>query len=410
MVEGFDEDLRTALWGRNSPAGMLIRKRTLRPLEGGIGLLKNDDEKGAIGMLKWRALLVAVALSVFVACPAMAADANESSDTVLDNAVHEGFVSEDENVNAALAVAQRVHDAFVASFGGDFVFLDKNDFASDYLYQQVEGRNAWCRHSAAGYDITDKESASYVDGYYLVNDHTMKVVISYAIHYNLNTGSDNGWPDYTQLVSAEGMVLTKQDGVWKVSRLIDNMYRANDDAINAFYENLESADTDGSVPSAAQIVKDMTFQDYISLWDENVGDTPQIYWDGVELEFPDQQPIVQNGVSLAPSRPIVAAMPGEYTVNILQSDPWWKISVEPVGTEPDYWLTFSQGHDGLLPSYTVDYGTADNYDPAQHKEATMNVPVQIVGDRLMLPVRALIEPFTDVVWDCGSNIIYIISR
>ena len=63
-------------------------------------------------------------------------------------------------------------------------------------------------------------------------------------------GSDSGWPDYTQLVSAEGMVLTKQDGVWKVSRLIDNMYRANDDAINAFYENLESADTDGSVPSA----------------------------------------------------------------------------------------------------------------------------------------------------------------
>lgn len=202
--------------------------------------------------------------------------------------------------------------------------------------------------------------------------------------------------------------MTKQDGVWKVSRLIDNMYRANDDAINAFYENLESADTDGSVPSAAQIVKDMTLQDYISLWDENVGDTPQIYWDGVELEFPDQQPVVQNGVSLAPSRPIVAAMPGEYTVNILQSDPWWKISVEPVGTEPDYWLTFSQGHDGLLPSYTVDYGTADNYDPAQHKEATMNVPVQIVGDRLMLPVRALIEPFADVVWDCGSNIIYII--
>lgn len=205
----------------------------------------------------------------------------------------------------------------------------------------MEGRNAWCRHSACGYDITDKESASYVDGYYLVNDHTMKVVISYAIHYNLNTGSDSGWPDYTQLVSAEGMVLTKQDGVWKVSRLIDNMYRANDDAINAFYENLESADTDGSVPSAAQIVKDMTFQDYVSLWDENVGDTPQIYWDGVELEFPDQQPVVQNGVSLAPSRPIVAAMPGEYTVNILQSDPWWKISVEPVGTEPDYWLTFS---------------------------------------------------------------------
>lgn len=372
--------------------------------------MKNDDEKGAIGMLKWRALLVAVALSVFVACPAMAADANESSDTVLDNAVHEGFVSEDENVNAALAVAQRVHDAFVASFEGDFVFLDKNDFASDYLYQQVEGRNAWCRHSAAGYDITDKESASYVDGYYLVNDHTMKVVISYAIHYNLNTGSDSGWPDYTQLVSAEGMVLTKQDGVWKVSRLIDNMYRANDDAINAFYENLESADTDGSVPSTAQIVKDMTFQDYVSLWDENVGDTPQIYWDGVKLEFPDQQPVVQNGVSLAPSQPIVAAMPGEYTVNILQSDPWWKISVEPVGTEPDYWLTFSQGYDGLLPSYTVDYGTADNYDPAQHKEATMNVPVQIVGDRLMLPVRALIEPFADVVWDCGSNIIYIISR
>ena len=389
---------------------MLIRKRTLQPLEGGVGLLENDDEKGAIGMLKWRALLVAVALSVFVACPAMTADANESSDTVLDNAVHEGFVSEDENVNASLAVAQRVHDAFVASFEGDFVFLDKNDFASDYLYQQVEGRNAWCRHSACGYDITDKESASYVDGYYLVNDHTMKVVISYAIHYNLNTGSDNGWPDYTQLVSAEGMVLTKQDGVWKVSRLIDNMYRANDDAINAFYENLESADTDGSVPSTAQIVKDMTFQDYVSLWDENVGDTPQIYWDGVKLEFPDQRPVVQNGVSLAPSRPIVAAMPGEYTVNILQSDPWWKISVEPVGTEPDYWLTFSQGHDGLLPSYTVDYGTADNYDPAQHKEATMNVPVQIVGDRLMLPVRALIEPFADVVWDCGSNIIYIISR
>lgn len=392
---------------------MLIRKRTLRPLEGGIGLLKNDDEKGAIGMLKVKLFVMMLMLSVFTAFPALADEntATEATETsVVENINHEGFVTDDENVNAALEVVQRVDDAYIASYCGEFVFLDENDFASDYLYQQVEGRNAWCRHSACGYDITDKESASYVDGYYLVNDHTMKVVISYAIHYNLNTGSDNGWPDYTQLVSAEGMVLTKQDGVWKVSRLIDNMYRANDDAINAFYENLESADTDGSVPSAAQIVKDMTFQDYISLWDENVGDTPQIYWDGVELEFPDQQPVVQNGVSLAPSRPIVAAMPGEYTVNILQSDPWWKISVEPVGTEPDYWLTFSQGHDGLLPSYTVDYGTADNYDPAQHKEATMNVPVQIVGDRLMLPVRALIEPFADVVWDCGSNIIYIISR
>ena len=72
MVEGFDEDLRTALWGRNSPAGMLIRKRTLRPLEGGIGLLKNDDEKGAIGMLKVKLFVMMLMLSVFTAFPALA--------------------------------------------------------------------------------------------------------------------------------------------------------------------------------------------------------------------------------------------------------------------------------------------------------------------------------------------------
>ena len=390
---------------------MLIRKRTLRPLEGGIGLLKNDDEKGAIGMLKVKLFVMMLMLSVFTAFPALADEntATEATETsVVENINHEGFVTDDENVNAALEVVQRVDDAYIASYCGEFVFLDENDFASDYLYQQVEARNAVARRSCSGYEISDKEGEARIDGHNLIDDHTIKVFLQHyaaMTMYSEHTGSFD-----SSATCGEAMVLTKQDGTWKVSRLIDNMYRANDDATNAFYENLESADTDGSVPSAAQIVKDMTFQDYISLWDENVGDTPQIYWDGVELEFPDQQPVVQNGVSLAPSRPIVAAMPGEYTVNILQSDPWWKISVEPVGTEPDYWLTFSQGHDGLLPSYTVDYGTADNYDPAQHKEATMNVPVQIVGDRLMLPVRALIEPFADVVWDCGSNIIYIISR
>lgn len=388
---------------------MLIRKRTLRPLEGGIGLLKNDDEKGAIGMLKWRALLVAVALSVFVACPAMAADANESSDTVLDNAVHEGFVSEDENVNAALAVAQRVHDAFVASFEGDFVFLDKNDFASDYLRKQVEARNAVARRSCSGYEISDKEGEARIDGYNLIDDHTIKVFLQHyaaMTMYSEHTGSFD-----SSATCGEAMVLTKQDGTWKVSRFISGVGHLHDEALSEFFVNLDKDDTDGSVPSEEQILIDMGTDgfeiDYTERWDY---ETPTIVWDGVKLEFPDQQPVVQNGVSLAPSRPIVAAMPGEYTVNILQSDPWWKISVEPVGTEPDYWLTFSQGHDGLLPSYTVDYGTADNYDPAQHKEATMNVPVQIVGDRLMLPVRALIEPFADVVWDCGSNIIYIISR
>ena len=390
---------------------MLIRKRTLQPLEGGVGLLKNDDEKGAIGMLKVKLFVMMLMLSVFTAFPALADEntATEATETsVVENINHEGFVTDDENVNAALEVVQRVDDAYIASYCGEFVFLDENDFASDYLRKQVEARNAVARRSCSGYEISDKEGEARIDGYNLIDDHTIKVFLQHyaaMTMYSEHTGSFD-----SSATCGEAMVLTKQDGTWKVSRLIDNMYRANDDAINAFYENLESADTDGSVPSAAQIVKDMTFQDYISLWDENVGDTPQIYWDGVELEFPDQQPVVQNGVSLAPSRPIVAAMPGEYTVNILQSDPWWKISVEPVGTEPDYWLTFSQGHDGLLPSYTVDYGTADNYDPAQHKEATMNVPVQIVGDRLMLPVHALIEPFADVVWDCGSNIIYIISR
>lgn len=300
-------------------------------------------------------------------------------------------------------------DAYIASYCGEFVFLDENDFASDYLRKQVEARNAVARRSCSGYEISDKEGEARIDGYNLIDDHTIKVFLQHyaaMTMYSEHTGSFD-----SSATCGEAMVLTKQDGTWKVSRFISGVGHLHDEALSEFFVNLDKDDTDGSVPSEEQILIDMGTDgfeiDYTERWDY---ETPTIVWDGVELEFPDQQPVVQNGVSLAPSRPIVAAMPGEYTVNILQSDPWWKISVEPVGTEPDYWLTFSQGHDGLLPSYTVDYGTADNYDPAQHKEATMNVPVQIVGDRLMLPVRALIEPFADVVWDCGSNIIYIISR
>ena len=122
------------------------------------------------------------------------------------------------------------------------------------------------------------------------------------------------------------MVLTKQDGTWKVSRFISGVGHLHDEALSEFFVNLDKDDTDGSVPSEEQILIDMGTDgfeiDYTERWDY---ETPTIVWDGVEL--------VQNGVSLAPSRPIVAAMPGEYTVNILQSDPWWKISVEPVGTE-----------------------------------------------------------------------------
>lgn len=391
---------------------MLIRKRTLRPLEGGIGLLKNDDEKGAIGMLKVKLFVMMLMLSVFTAFPALADEntATEATETsVVENINHEGFVTDDENVNAALEVVQRVDDAYIASYCGEFVFLDENDFASDYLRKQVEARNAVARRSCSGYEISDKEGEARIDGYNLIDDHTIKVFLQHyaaMTMYSEHTGSFD-----SSATCGEAMVLTKQDGTWKVSRFISGVGHLHDEALSEFFGNLDKDDTDGSVPSEEQILIDMGTDgfeiDYTERWDY---ETPTIVWDGVELEFPDQQPVVQNGVSLAPSRPIVAAMPGEYTVNILQSDPWWKISVEPVGTEPDYWLTFSQGHDGLLPSYTVDYGTADNYDPAQHKEATMNVPVQIVGDRLMLPVRALIEPFADVVWDCGSNIIYIISR
>lgn len=103
---------------------MLIRKRTLRPLEGGIGLLKNDDEKGAIGMLKVKLFVMMLMLSVFTAFPALADEntATEATETsVVENINHEGFVTDDENVNAALEVVQRVDDAYIASYCGEFV-------------------------------------------------------------------------------------------------------------------------------------------------------------------------------------------------------------------------------------------------------------------------------------------------
>ena len=122
--------------------------------------MKNDDEKGAIGMLKVKLFVMMLMLSVFTAFPALADEntATEATETsVVENINHEGFVTDDENVNAALEVVQRVDDAYIASYCGEFVFLDENDFASDYLRKQVEARNAVARRSCSGYESLIKK-------------------------------------------------------------------------------------------------------------------------------------------------------------------------------------------------------------------------------------------------------------
>ncbi|MDO4281663.1 MAG: hypothetical protein Q4C56_08535 [Peptococcaceae bacterium] len=148
---------------------------------------------------------------------------------------------------------------------------------------------------------------------------------------------------------------------------------------------------------------------------EAADNTARIIWDGRQITFPDQQPVVINGTTFAPSRPLVAAMPGDYIVNVVKDKPWYAVSIQP---DPDsnssnhnnYYFAFYQGHDNEAPFYTVDYGANGIMDQSKHQEVQMNTQIQIMGNRLMLPVRALVGPFADISWDKNTKTVTITSK
>ncbi|MDO4281251.1 MAG: hypothetical protein Q4C56_06425 [Peptococcaceae bacterium] len=149
---------------------------------------------------------------------------------------------------------------------------------------------------------------------------------------------------------------------------------------------------------------------------EAAEDTARIVWDGQEIAFPDQQPVVINGTTFAPSRPLVAAMPGDYIVNVVKDKPWYAVSIQPnpdsnFSNHNNYFFAFYQGHDNEAPFYTVDYGGPNGVmDPSKHQEVQMSTQIQLMGNRLMLPVRALVGSFADISWDKDTKTVTITSK
>lgn len=133
-------------------------------------------------------------------------------------------------------------------------------------------------------------------------------------------------------------------------------------------------------------------------------ETIHIAWDGVELEFPDQQPMIVDGRTLTPPRPITAAMPGDYMVNVVQDKPWYAVSIQPTDNniEGKNWFEFYQAHDGEAAFCRSNLG--------QTQGERLEMPIEIIGNRFMLPVRVLAEPFGDVSWDGATKTVTVTTK
>ena len=117
------------------------------------------------------------------------------------------------------------------------------------------------------------------------------------------------------------------------------------------------------------------------------------------VDFPDQQPLIQNGRTLVPVSAVFETM--GFNVE-------WVEHMRTVFLRPavgDYYIEIEIGHSAFL---VVRPGTNPYYSNASVH--TLEVPAQIIGGRTMLPLRAVLESVGyQLTWDEATRTILITS-
>lgn len=125
----------------------------------------------------------------------------------------------------------------------------------------------------------------------------------------------------------------------------------------------------------------------------------KVTWNDKTINFPDQQPIIQNGRVLVPARFIVEQIPG-YDV-IFVSPPQGVFSIQPVPNpnigKPSLILTIGKS----------DYVFVDPNAKDKDQTRPLYQPLEIINGRMMISARAVGELVGKVTWDNSTRTVAI---
>lgn len=170
----------------------------------------------------------------------------------------------DQLPDEALQIIEELNDSVMAAFEKNDYSLDEDDFASDELVSQLEGRNDYLRLTQKSYEIVNSNSDFFIDKVNFVNDATIKVLATRIVDLTLYNDKTGEFQSYGKC--GEGYILTNKNNKWKISRVIDSMYGPND-ALEEFKDNFDNDETiiNKLSKNNNSIIEDLSGIDYLNL-------------------------------------------------------------------------------------------------------------------------------------------------
>jgi len=145
-----------------------------------------------------------------------------------------------------------------------------------------------------------------------------------------------------------------------------------------------------------QVISGFTWEMYDAAARERAKDGIRLKIDGIQIEFPDQKPVIEQGRVLVPMRPVFESYKVQCRVD-------WdaKAGKATVLDQRDRRTVFVPGEN----QYSVIYP-----DGAE-KVYPLDVPATIINGRVLLPLRALLENFQyQVQWWGDEQLILAFDR
>lgn len=169
----------------------------------------------------------------------------------------------DQLPNEAVEIIEELNDSVVAAFEKNDYSLNENDFISNELFEQLEGRNDYLISTQSEYEIVNMSSYFTIDRVNFVSDKAVKVLATRTIDSTLYNGKTGEFESYGKC--KEGYVLTNENNKWRIARVIDSLYGPNE-VLTEFEKNFDNDIATAKMStSGVSVENDLSGIDYLKL-------------------------------------------------------------------------------------------------------------------------------------------------
>lgn len=168
----------------------------------------------------------------------------------------------------AFQVLDEFNNSVVAAYENKNISLDSDAFVNTKLFSQLKARNDYIQKTQSSYDIVDNNTDFRIDKVIKINNDTLKVLATRTVEQTLSYNGSERFPFYSS--TREGFILQKVDNMWKIARVVDEIYGINltmDAFVQDFDNRIVLAKCNSEVSNMYDVVQDLGGIDYLNLPD-----------------------------------------------------------------------------------------------------------------------------------------------